>query len=509
MSEIVGIDLGTTNSVVAWTDQNGRTEIIAGPEGSRIVPSVVYFDPEGGIIVGERATQFSVIEPTRAARLFKRGMGRNSFLNNGEKFTVDGKTWSPEELSSLVLKKLVTHASSHLRQEIKRVVITVPAYFGEPERAATRLAGEIAGLEVVRILNEPTAAAIAHGIDQRGQQSRMLVFDLGGGTFDVTVMDIASDGGMTVKATGGDRQLGGADFDAMILEKMADEIDLKFALDLTEDLYAFVDARNKAEEIKKDLSAMQTAQRPLTIGGKPFMFQLSRADFESMIAQQIGDIRDTILNTLEMAGGGTGGIDEVLMVGGSSRIPIFSSLLKEITGKEPIFSRNLDEDVAKGAAILAAKLRGDASPQSFIDLIPLPVDVASHGLGVSLLEGEKMVNRVIIPSGSRIPASGEIEAFTITDDQMQLQLELNEGDEVDIQFVRKLGESLGNFAKPRSAGHPIRISMSYDADQMIRVKAFDGKTGDFICEINLKHETLLSTSERDKARDFLKGLDFE
>jgi molecular chaperone DnaK len=239
------------------------------------------------------------------------------------------------------------------------------------------------------------------------------------------------------------------------------------------------------------------------------MFQLSRADFESMIAQQIGDIRDTILNTLEMAGGGTGGIDEVLMVGGSSRIPIFSSLLKEITGKEPIFSRNLDEDVAKGAAILAAKLRGDASPQSFIDLIPLPVDVASHGLGVSLLEGEKMVNRVIIPSGSRIPASGEIEAFTITDDQMQLQLELNEGDEVDIQFVRKLGESLGNFAKPRSVGHPIRISMSYDADQMIQVKAFDGKTGDFICEINLKHETLLSTSERDKARDFLKGLDFE
>ena len=509
MSEIVGIDLGTTNSVVAWTDQSGRTEIIAGPEGSRIVPSVVYFEPGGGIVIGERATQFSVIEPTRAARLFKRGMGLNSFLNNGEKFTVDGKTWSPEELSSLVLKKLVTHASSHLRQEIKRVVITVPAYFGEPERAATRLAGEISGLEVVRILNEPTAAAIAHGIDQRGQQSRMLVFDLGGGTFDVTVMDIAPDGGMTVVATGGDRQLGGADFDAMILEQMADEIDLKFALDLTEDLYAFVDARNKAEEIKKDLSAMPTAQRPLTVGGKPFMFQMSRANFESMVAQQIGDIRDTVLNTLEMAGGGTAGIDEVLMVGGSSRIPIFSSLLKEITGKEPIFSRNLDEDVAKGAAILAAKLRGDANPQSFIDSIPLPVDVASHGLGVSLLEGEKMVNRVIIPSGSRIPASGEIEAFTITEDQMQLQLELNEGDEVDLQFVRKLGESLGNFAKPRSVGHPIRISMSYDADQMIQVKAFDGKTGDFICEINLKHETLLSTSERDKARDFLKGLDFE
>ncbi len=161
MSEIVGIDLGTTNSVVAWTDQSGRTEIIAGPEGSRIVPSVVYFEPGGGVVIGERATQFSVIEPTRAARLFKRGMGLSTFLNNGDEFKVDGKVWSPEELSSLVLKKLVTHASSHLRQEIKRVVITVPAYFGEPERAATRLAGEIAGLEVVRILNEPTAAAIA------------------------------------------------------------------------------------------------------------------------------------------------------------------------------------------------------------------------------------------------------------------------------------------------------------------------------------------------------------
>ena len=509
MSEIVGIDLGTTNSVVSWTDQSGRSEIISGPEGGRIVPSVVYFEPNGGIIVGERATQFAVIEPNRSARLFKRGMGLGAFLANGEPFVIDGKIWTPEELSALVLKKLVASASTHLRSEVKRVVVTVPAYFGEPERAATRLAGEIAGLEVVRILNEPTAAAIAHGIDQRGRKSRMLVFDLGGGTFDVTVMDIAEDGGMTVVATGGDRQLGGADFDAMILERMADEVDLKFAVDLTSDLYAFVDARNKAEEVKKDLSAMPSAQRPLTVSGKPMMFQITRVEFEAMIAEHIGDIRDTVLNTLDQAGSGVGDIDEVLMVGGSSRIPIFNSLLQELTGKTPIFSKNLDEDVAKGASILAAKLRGDANPQSFIESIPLPVDVASHGLGVSLLRDDKMYNQVLIPSAAKIPASGEFEAFTVVEGQSHLQLELNEGDEEDLQYVRKLGESMGLFPKPRSAGHPIRITMSYDADQMIQVKAYDGKTGDFICEIALRHDTLLSATDRDKARDFLKGLDFE
>lgn len=508
-NDIVGIDLGTTNSVVSWTDQSGRTETLTGTDGVRIVPSVVYFEPGGGVIVGDRATQFAVIEPLRAARLFKRGMGSTSFLPESRPFTVDGKTWSPEELSSLVIAKLIANAAAHLHRPIRRAVVTVPAYFGEPERAATRLAGEIAGIDVVRILNEPTAAAIAHGFDRRGQHSRMLVFDLGGGTFDVTVMDVEADGSMNVVGTGGDRQLGGADFDAVILGRMADQIDRNLGLDLSSDLYAFVDARNKAEEIKKDLSSLTSARRPLTIGGKPILFELTREDFESMIESHIGDIRDTIMNTLDNSGTAPNQIDEILMVGGSSRIPILSRVLREITGREPTMSRNLDEDVARGASILAAKIRGDAAPTSSIDVVPIPVDVASHGLGVSLLVDDRMQNTVVIRSGTPLPAQGEVEAFTIADGQEVLRLELNEGDEEDLEFVRKLGESEGRFSRPRPREHPIRILMSYTADQIVNVKAYDGKTNEYICEITLKHESLLSKDERQAAREFLKGLDLE
>lgn len=507
--DIVGIDLGTTNSVVSWTDQSGRTEVLAGTDGVRILPSVVYFEPGGNVVVGDRATQFAVIEPTRAARLFKRGMGTPTFLPGGRTFDVDGKTWSPEALSSLVLAKLMSNASSHLHREVRRAVITVPAYFGEPERAATRMAGEIAGIEVVRILNEPTAAAIAHGFDHRGMKSRMLVFDLGGGTFDVTIMDIENDGSMNVVATGGDRQLGGSDFDSLIFDEMAEQADRTFGVDLTSDLYAFMDARNKAEEIKKDLSSMSSARRPITVGGRPMMFELSRDRFEQMIDGHIGDVRDTIMNTIENARCSANDIDQVLMVGGSSRIPIFSRILREITGREPTMSRNLDEDVSRGAAILAAKMRGDATPQSVIDVVPIPQDVASHGLGVSLMVDGHMCNTVVIPSGTPLPAFGEVEAWTLMDGQEVLKLELNEGDEFDLQYVRKLGESEGRFSRPRPIDHPIRIVMSYDADQIVNVKAFDGKTNEFVCEINLKHEALLSPQEREAARDFLKGLEFE
>ncbi len=508
--DAIGIDLGTTNSVAAWTDDSGLTEIIAGSDGSRIIPSVVYFEENSSnIIIGDRALQYAVLDPSRVARLFKRGMGDRTFLPDQRMFAVDGKEWTPEELSGLVLKKLHRNAEQAMGRSIKGAVITVPAYFGEPERAATRLAGELAGLEVLRILNEPTAAAIAHGLDQAGSQARLLVFDLGGGTFDVTVMDLRADGSMEVIATGGDRRLGGADFDALILDRMIEQVDAHTGEDLTADAYAFFDARQKAEDMKRDLSSMAKAQRPLTAGRRPMMFSLSREEFEVMIADHVQDVRDTVETTIEQAGLRPNQIDTVLMVGGSSRIPVFQRVLEDLVGRPPTFSKNLDEDVARGASVLAAKLRGDAAPRSKVDLLPVPVDGASHGLGISILDGDGIANKILVPAGSRLPATASDVFFAVVDDQTELEIELNEGDDREIDFVRQLGRSRGRFSRPVPAGHPIRVEMSYDLDQLIVVKAFDAETGAFICDLRVRHDGLLDESARASARAALAAMEVQ
>lgn len=508
-SDVVGIDLGTTNSVVAWTDDQGSTEVLTGPDGARIVPSVVYFpENDGEVIVGDRGLQYAVLDPHRFARLFKRGMGERTFLPDGSEFVVDGKTWSPEELSMLVVKKLQAAADHARGAEVRRAVITVPAYFGEPERAATRLAGELAGFEVLRILNEPTAAAIAHGLDRVGESTKLLVFDLGGGTFDVTVMSTSADGSMEVLSTGGDRRLGGADFDALILERMSEFVDAQTGSDLADDPYSFFEARQKAEDIKKDLSTMETAQRPLTVSGRPVMFSVTRTEFEGMIADHVQDVRDTVETTLEESGLSPSDITTILMVGGSSRIPVFKRILQEVTGTEPIFSKNLDEDVARGASILAAKLRGDATPNSTVDMLPVPVDVASHGLGVTMLDDERVPqNQVLIAAGSQIPASADYVAGAAFDNQIDLELELNEGDDSDLEYVRNLGRSQGRLSRAVPQGYPIRIEMSYDADQLIVVKAFDGETGAFICDLKVRHEGLLDEESRTQAKALLSRLE--
>ena len=268
MDRIFGIDLGTTNSVIAHTDPNGMTEVIAGKDGDRIVPSVVYFPKGGGDpIVGKRAKERAVIEPDRVAKLFKRGMGERTFLPGEQPFVVDGKAWSPEELSALVLRKLAQMAADYYGEPARRAIVTVPAYFGDAEREATKTAGELAGLDVLRVLNEPTAAAFAHGFDRPGEPGRILVFDLGGGTFDVTIMDLGNDGSMNVVGTGGDRELGGMDFDKLIVDEMA-KMARQASLDLAADLQAEQDAYLKAEEIKKELSDLDEAMKPITAAGR-------------------------------------------------------------------------------------------------------------------------------------------------------------------------------------------------------------------------------------------------
>jgi molecular chaperone DnaK len=494
MDRIFGIDLGTTNSAIAYTDPTATTEVIAGQDGNRIVPSVVYFARDGSQVVGTSARQRAIIESERVAMLFKRGMGEKTFLDDEQPFVVDGKTWAPEELSASVLKKLALMGQDRFGELVRKVVITVPAYFGDNERAATKTAGEIAGLEVVHIVNEPTAAAIAHGLDT-ASTGRILVFDLGGGTFDVTVMEVAPDGSMKVLATGGDRKLGGMDFDNLILDKMIAAA-RQGGLDIETEPWARQDAYGKAEALKKELSTLEAASTSLTGSGRPLGFELSRAQFEKLIRDKVTATEDTTIYTLEAAGLGPSDVGTVLMVGGSSRIPAFQKMLERVFGRPPTFSRNLDEDVARGAAMLGAKEGRDLDPRTMLALMPKPVDVCAHGLGISALNDEKvMQNFIIIQGQTAVPAQAEDTFNTVEEGQTQVEIKLNEGDEEDLEYVKELAKGTGRFGRSVPQGYPITIKISYNRAGMIELNAHDGQTGAHMCQLKIDRPGNLSLAQ--------------
>ena len=499
MNRIFGIDLGTTNSVIAYTDPTGTTEVIAGQDGNRIVPSVVYFGTDGVQLIGNDARARAIVEAERVAMLFKRGMGEKTFLPDGEPFVVDGKTWSPEELSASVLRKLAKMAEDRFGEPVHKVVITVPAYFGDNERAATKAAGEIAGLEVVHIVNEPTAAAIAHGLESQ-KHGKILVFDLGGGTFDVTVMDIADDGQMTVLATGGDRKLGGMDFDFLILDKMTTTAK-QGGLDI-EELWARQESYGKAEALKKQLSSLDKAATSLTGSGRPLAFEMTRPEFEKLIKAKLTKTEDTCISTLEEAGLEPSGIDTILMVGGSSRIPVFQKMLEGIFGKPPVFSRNLDEDVARGAAMLGAKEGDDLDPRAALARIPTPVDVASHGLGINSLNEDETAefNSIIIDMNTPVPADNEKTYVTVEEGQTHIRIKLNEGDEEDLEFVKQIASGDANFGRAVPKGYPMRVKIELNRAGMIELNAYDGETGAHMKTIKVERKSILSPDQQSSAR---------
>ena len=508
---IIGIDLGTTNSVVSYTDEAGITHVIADETGARVIPSVIHFtSDDAGVVVGSVAKGNIQLEPERVASVFKRGMGEPGHLPGDQPFVVDGKSHSPEELSSYVLKKLAGIAEQHFGRPATRAVITVPAYFGEKERMATKNAGEIAGLDVVKIVNEPTAAAIAHGLDRDGNESGLLlVFDLGGGTFDVTVMKQGAGGEMDVIATTGDKQLGGADFDEAIVRRMADHVNAERGIDILEDPYQRANAYTDAEDIKKQLSTSTSVTKPIVVGGPPVKFELTRDEFESMLDEQFELIEDATRLALDKAAEQLG-VDDVtvttaLMVGGSSRIPKCQELLREIVGIEPLTAKNLDEDVSRGAAMLGAKLGGDLDPRNELSRLPMPTDAASHALGITVVEddGETQYNDVVIPEGTPVPHEITKLYGAAADGQLMIEVELNEGDDRDVRLVRKLGDSLGQFSRPVPRGHPIRVDIEYTADQLVVVNAFDGESGGHLCELKVQRDGILSDAEKDDARQYL------
>jgi molecular chaperone DnaK len=503
---VIGIDLGTTNSVVSYTDDAGTTHVIADENGDRIVPSVIHFTTDGDIVVGHQAREYASIQPERVARVFKRGMGEPTHLADGQPFKVDGKTYAPEELSSIVLKKLSQVAEQHLGGAAKRAVITVPHYFGDPERAATRSAGEIAGLEVLQIVNEPTAAAIAHGIDARGEESgKLLVFDLGGGTFDVTVMRYGAGGDMTVIAGDGDRELGGADFDRAILQDMTAAVKAQTGGDLGADLSDLADAIEAAESIKKELSTRQTSMKRLISGGQSVTYELTRERFASLIAQQIEYVEDAVGRVFDDEAVG-GNVDKALMVGGSSRIPLFKDLVREITGLEPLLTKNLDEDVSRGASMLGAKLGSTTlDPRSELAKMPKPTDAASHAVGITLVreDGHTEYNQVIIPRGASVPYSGTFTFGAASDNQSEVVVVLNEGDDEDLTFTRELTKSLGRFSRPVPRGYALRFEVEYTVEQLVKVSVFDGETGERICEVEIQRDGVLNETAKAEARAFL------
>ena len=509
---VVGIDLGTTNSVVAYVDEAGIAHAISDESGARILPSAVWFptDDPNKVEVGELAKRHRVIEPHTVATLFKRGMGRETFLPSGEPFVAHGKPWRPEELSSLIVKKLVATAEHHLGGQITDVVVTVPAYFGESERAATRLAGEMAELTVHLLPAEPMAAAVAHGLEEKTSASTVLVFDLGGGTFDVTILRKKEDGSLEAIAHNGDRMLGGTDFDQLIVDDMAQKAAAELNADLASDPHDLAEAFQAAEDLKKDLSSRDHAEVALVVGGGRLRYRLSRVEFEALLADHVRDTELTVESALDIADFDKTDIDEILMVGGSSRIPAFRQMLIDYFGKEPLASKNLDEDVARGATLMGA-LHLDLAPEgSALSRLQKPVDRSSHAIGVVVLNEQGVEeNAVVLPANTPIPTQSPAPSRQFgcsSDNQTEIELIVNEGDDANLQFVDRLATGHGHFNEPKPRGYPIDVRMSLTADGILNASAHDGVTGELVAEVKIEREDAMNAMELSAAEQAIDDI---
>lgn len=485
MSKIIGIDLGTTNSCVCVYD-GGEAKVIANPEGSRTTPSVVAFKKDGERIVGIKAKNQAMTNPNTVSSA-KRKMGTN------HKFEVDGKKYTPQEISAMVLEDLKKTAEAYLGEKVTKAVITVPAYFNDAQRQATKDAGKIAGLEVERIINEPTAAALAYGLDKQEKSEMILVFDLGGGTFDVSILE-TGDGVFEVKSTSGNNNLGGDDFDNRVMEYLADEFKKENGVDLHKDSMAMQRLKEAAEKAKKDLSGMSSTEISL-----PFLSQgedgplhlnlnLSKAKFEDLIRDLVESTMEPVRKALKDANLTSKDIDKVLLVGGSTRIPMVQELVKKELGKEPSKEVNPDEVVAMGAAIQGGVLTGDVNDIVLLDVTPL-------SLGIETLGG---VCTVLIPRNTTIPTSKSQVFSTAADNQPAVDIHILQGE----RPMAADNKTLGNFqltnipAAPRGVPQ-IEVTFDIDANGIVNVKAKDLGTNKEQ-SITITASTNLSDDEIDK-----------
>lgn len=465
MSKVIGIDLGTTNCCVAVME-GGEAVVIPNPEGARTTPSVVGFKKDGERVVGETAKRQAITNPDRTVISIKRHMGTN------HKTTIDGKNFTPQEISAIILQKLKSDAEAYLGQPITQAVITVPAYFNDSQRQATKDAGKIAGLEVLRIVNEPTAAALAYGVDKESDQT-ILVYDLGGGTFDVSILELG-DGFFEVKATSGDNLLGGDDFDQVIINYLAAEFKKENGIDLLKDKAAVQRLKDAAEKAKKELSGILTTTISLpfitVIDGVPRHLEigLTRAKFEelstSLVERTLGPTRQA----LQDAGMTSANIDKVVLVGGSTRIPAVQEAIKKLTSKEPHKGVNPDEVVALGAAVQAGVLTGDVKDVVLLDVTPLSLGIETAG-GVFT----KMIER-----NTTIPTSKSQVFSTYADNQTSVEIHVLQGERPMAAGNKTLGRFMLIDIPSAPRGVPqIKVTFDIDANGIVKVSAQDKGTG--------------------------------